>query len=219
MMQARFPEDSSATLEYGLWLARQGSRDEAASYLGRTGGTETIAEAAARLALVGMEYLPLAALDLAARFPDSVLAVDSALAALFFSASWNRFLSLNARRKVPVPRAWFWDAAVFVLAGDYETALDSLEHSSPMVPGFEVSYTRASYELASGRYKDAASSYMMAAGEAASASAKARCLVRAGDSLLAAGEPAAAAMAYTAALGADDFNAEAMAALRRLQIQ
>jgi tetratricopeptide (TPR) repeat protein len=216
MMRTRFPEDSSVALEYGLWLARQGSRDEAISYLRKTGGAETVAEAAARLALEGMDYLPLAAIDLAARYPDSALAVDSALAALFFSASWNRFLSLNAWREVGVPRAWFWDAASFALAGDFEAALHSLEHSSPMIAGFEVSYTLASYESALGRYKSAASRYMIAAGEAESASVSAKCFVRAGDSLLAAGEPVAAAMAYTAALGVDDFNPEAMAALRRL---
>jgi len=219
MMRARFPEDSAAALEYGLWLARQGSRDVAASYLSKTGDAETAPEASARLALVGMEYLPLAAIDLAARYPDSALAVDSALAALFFCSSWNRFLSLNAWREVGVPRSWFWDAASFALAGDFEAALHSLEHSSPMISGFEVSYTLASYELALGRYKNAASRYMIAAGTAESASISAQCLVRAGDSLLAAGEPAAAAMAYTAALGVDDFNPEAMAALRRLPVR
>ena len=237
MMLARFPEDSSASLEYGLWLARQGSRDEAAVYFNKPGsktgklaeGGSSIdgaaspggtaggaAEASARLALAGIEYLPLAAIELAADYPDSALAVDSALAALFFSASWNRFRSLNAWREVAVPRAWFWDAASFALAGDFEAALDSLEHSSPMVPGFEVLYTLASYEFASGRYKDAASRYMMAAGEAETASVRARCLVRTGDSLYASGEPVEAGKAYTAALGVDNFNLEAMAALRRL---
>ena len=242
LMLDRFPEDRSVALEYGLWLARQGSRDEAAEFLNKLDYTSGVhhkgkavgsgaagsategvangaAEASARLALVGMESLPLAAIEVAANFPDSALAVDSALAALFFSASWNRFLSLNAWREVTVPRAWFWDAASIALAGNFEAALDMLKVTSPMVSGFEVVYTLASYEFASGWYKDAASRYMMAAGETERASAKARCLVRVGDSLLAAGEPADAAKAYTAALGVENFNLEAMAALRRLPVK
>ena len=242
LMLDRFPEESSVALEYGLWLARQGSRDEAAEFLNKldhtsgvhdkrkavgsgSSGSETngaangAAEASARLALVGMESLPLAAIEVAANHPDSALVVDSALAALFVSASWNRFLSLNAWREVPVPRAWFWDAASLALAGNFEAALELLKLTSPMISGFEVAYTLASYEFASERYKDAASRYMMAAGETERASAKARCLVRVGDSLVAAGEPVDAAKAYTAALGVDNFNLEAMAALRRLPVQ
>lgn len=213
LMLDRFPEESSATLEYNLWLFSQGSMDQSITAGGTVGGA---AGASARLGLVGMDFLPLAALELVATYPDSALAVDSALAALFFSSSWNRYLALNAWREVSVPRAWFWDAAALALTGDFDAALDSLKHSSPMVPGFEIPYTKATYEFSSGRYEDAASSYIMAAGAAESAPVRARCMVRAGDSFNAAGELSAAANAYTAALGMDDFNIEAMAALRRL---
>lgn len=217
LMMDRYPEDDSAALEYGLWLARTGSGAEAVSYFKNSGlkpGGE--AEASARLVLADMEHLPLAAIELAAAYPESALAVDSALAALFTSGSWKRFLSLNAWREVAVPRAWFWDTVSLALSADFDAAIVSLEDSGPMIPGFEVSYTMASMQAVSGRYKDAATYYMMSANDVASFGVKAQCMVRAGDSLVAAGDLSAAANAYTAALGMDNFNHEAMAALRRL---
>ncbi|MFH2113659.1 MAG: hypothetical protein ABIJ86_04030, partial [Spirochaetota bacterium] len=217
LMMDRFPEDDSAALEYGLWLVRTGSGGEAGPYFKASGwkpGGE--AEASARLALAGTELLPLAAIEMAAAYPESSLAMDSALAALFTSGSWKRFLSLNAMREIAVPRAWFWDAVSLALVADFDSAVLSLGNSGPMIPGFEVPYTKAALEAAAGRNKDAAASYMMAAGDASSDAVKTRCMIRAGESLAAAGELSAAINAYTAALGMDDFNFEAMAALRRL---
>jgi hypothetical protein len=213
----RFPEDSSAALEYGLWLARLGSGAAAGSYFRNPGfepGGE--AEASARLALAGMELLPLSAIELAAAYPDSALAMDSALAALFASGSWKRFLSLNAWREVAVPRAWFWDTVSLALTADFDAAILSLEEKAAMIPGFEVSYTMAALKDAAGYHADAATYYLMSANDVASVNVKARCMVRAGDSFLAAGDATAAANAYNAALSMDDFNHEAMAALRRL---
>jgi hypothetical protein len=220
LMLDRFPDDDTAALEHVLWLGRQRAVQDglpgSTVSRGATGVVGGPAEASARLGLAGMDYLPLAAMKLAAAYPDSALAVDSALAALFSSSAWNRFLALNSWREVPVPRAWFWDAATLALAGNYEAARDSLLFTGPMVPGFEVAYTLATYEFASGRFKAAASNFTMAAASAERATIKARCMVRAGDALQAAGDPVAAADAYTAALVMDDFNPEAMAALRRL---
>ena len=223
LMLDRFPGHRPAILEHALWLARQGAMKEAVAITAALDGAGSGAglpvsaeEASARLGLVGMDLLPLAAVELAATYPDSAQAIDSALAALFFSSAWKRFLVLNSWREVSVPRGWFWDAAALALAGDFEAARDSLELSAPMVPGFEVPFTLATYEAASGRHEAAASNYIVAAGAAESALVRARCMVRAGDSFHAAGDIRAAVNAYTAALAADDFNIEAMAALRRL---
>jgi tetratricopeptide (TPR) repeat protein len=213
----QFPEDSSAALEYGLWLARKGFGTAALPYFDETGVMpEGEATASARLALVGMDSLPLAAIELAATYPDSALAMDSALAALFTTGSWKRFLSMNAWREVAVKRAWFWDTVSLALTADFDAAILSLEESSPMIPGFEVSYTMAALKAASGRHKDAAMYYQMSANEVVAVDVKARCMVRAGDSFVAAGDLTAAVNAYNAALTIDDFNHEAMAALRRL---
>ncbi len=217
LMRDRFPEDNTAAMEYGLWLARQESTENAESYFRNPGlkqGNE--AEASARLALAGMESLPLAAIELAAAYPESTVAMDSALAALFTTGSWKRFMSLNGWREVAVPRAWFWDAVSMALTADFDAAILSLEGSGPMIPGFEVSYTMAALLAASGRYKEAATYYMMAATDVASTDVRARSMVRAGDALVAAGELSAATNVYNAALSMDAFNHEAMAALRRL---
>ncbi|MGD9938545.1 MAG: hypothetical protein AB7T74_01960 [Clostridia bacterium] len=216
-MLDQFPEDPDAALEYCLWLARTGSVTAAMPCFNSPGlmpGGEAIASA--RLALVGMESLPLAAIELAGSYPGSALAVDSALAALFTAHSWKRFLSMNSRREVAVPRSWFWDTVSLALTADFDAAIQVLEGSSPMIPGFEVSYTMAALKAAAGRHLDAATHYQMSANDVESGDVKARCMVRAGDSLVAAGELSGAVNAYNAALSLDAFNHEAMAALRRL---
>lgn len=205
----RLPE---ARLEYAFFLAGRGRVRDALAALG---ALETISAerdgnlAAAALGLrASLEPARARAVSLAAlaAHPAQAAVVDQALAVFASGRLWADYRSLRASSRDirgALPRAWFWDAIDELASGGYAAALERFDGPTATEDAYAAALGAALALTGLGRHAQAAARYAAAVAAAPDAAAKARSLVREGESWRQAREPAKARAAFMAALSLD----------------
>lgn len=201
-----------ARLEHAFFLSGRGRVRDALAALG---ALETLnAErdeglAAAALGLrASLEPARARAISLAAlaAHPARAAVVDQALAVFASGRLWADYRSLRASSSdisSALPRAWFWDAIDELASGDYEAALERFDGPTTTEDAYAAALGAALALTELGRHAQAAARYAAAVAAAPGPAAKARSLVREGESWRAAREAAKARAAFMAALSLD----------------
>lgn len=198
-----------ARLEYAYFLAGRGRGRDALDVLGASAAALDPALAAAALGLrASLEPARARALslDALAAHPGRAAVVDQALAVFASGRLWADYRSLRASSgsiATALPRAWFWDAIDELASGDYEAALGRFDGPTAAGDAYAAALGAALAARGLGRYAQAAARYAAAAAAAPDATARARSLVREGESWRQAREPAKARAAFMAALSSD----------------
>jgi tetratricopeptide (TPR) repeat protein len=209
---AIFGGSPEARLEYAYFLSRRGRvRDataalEAMDALG-TERNEGFAAAALGLrASLEPARARAIALDAIARHPAQVAVVDQALAVFASGRLWANYRSLRASSRAlasALPRAWFWDAIDELAVGGYAAALERFDGPTAPEDAYAAALGAALALTGLGRHAQAAERYAAAVAATPDTAAKARSLVREGESWRAARETAKARTAFMAALSLD----------------
>lgn len=207
-----FGASPEAQLEYAYFLSGRGRVRDALAALG---SLETLnAErdeglAAAALGLrASLEPARARAISLAAlaAHPARAAVVDQALAVFASGRLWVDYRSLRASSRdisSALPRAWFWDAIDGLAGGGYAAALERFDGPTAPEDAYAAALGAALALTGIGRHAQAAERYAAAVAAAPDAAAKARSLVREGESWRLAREPTKARAAFMAALSLD----------------
>lgn len=216
-MAERFPGSREASIERARWLYSQGRVRDASSLVSGLQGEEA---AIASLDFSRREKSVPDALRLAALYPDSPIAIDSALAALAGAGAWERFGELAMRSDgagLSTRRAWFWRALTYAISGDATLAADEIRRYGPAAAGFPGAFDLGILEMAARRPDRAADAFVIAAGLAREADERSEAFIRAGDALASLRRYDQAYAAYESALGADPASREARSRLERIK--
>lgn len=220
LMLDRFPDDVQAVLEYVNFLFFEDNLLEAQKYMQNIKG-----EAAAVLAI---RLLPIQkklskAMELASEYPDSALALDSALETFVDLYAWNNFSDLWKQvqtKGIAVRHALFWNLVSNILNGDIEKAIDQLPLAFVdfrLDNEYIFSYNEGLLLLFQKKYKDAYDSFIRATNFSVNPIDKARAMVLAGDSSWLAGKENLTIQAYEEARNIDPGNIDTRSRLERVK--
>jgi tetratricopeptide (TPR) repeat protein len=199
---------------YAAHLARAGRVKDASAVLGD--GEESGRLAVLRLSILSLsmseERYAIELERLAARRPDDAVVVDSALRELFRRGLYGEvdLLRRNAAgRKLPLEKAWFYEAATTAARGKYPSAASLIVAADGGPSSAEGFFALGSLHAALGDRGAAATDFACAAAMARSDRDKSAAYKAEGRELAASGDAPNAAKAYKRALAAEPSDAEA----------